>query len=325
MPVNAVSVPPAIAQALTSAGNRSGVDFDYLLTTAMRESSLNPDAKARTSSATGLFQFLNDTWLETVKEEGPRLGYGDIAKHITKTGDHTYTVADAAMRKQILAMRRDPEMASDMAAAFTRRNGEYLANSFGRQPSPGELYIAHFLGARGAEKFFQHGLNHPDEKAAKFFPRQAKANPAIFYNDGKARSVRDVYQVLTRKHQALEVNSTVLTVQQLAADQSVGASPAKDQASQQPSPTEVILAYAKQGEPVPRILQTTRVLPGQFAAPPGGDAFSLYSAMENVTQMAPLGRQPVSGMVDFRPAPKPRVLMSNPPAKSGAAVKKTDD
>lgn len=50
--------------------------FDYLLRTAIRKSSLSPDAKARTSSVTGLFQFLDSTWLQVMKEEGSRLGYG---------------------------------------------------------------------------------------------------------------------------------------------------------------------------------------------------------------------------------------------------------
>ena len=51
-----------IVAALTSASRSTGADFDYLLSTAMRESSLKPQAKSKTSSASGLFQFIPGTW-----------------------------------------------------------------------------------------------------------------------------------------------------------------------------------------------------------------------------------------------------------------------
>ena len=75
MGVQPIAVPQSLAYVLNAAGDRNGVDFDYLLQTAMRESSLNPAAKATGSSAVGLFQFLESTWLQVMKEQGPRLGY----------------------------------------------------------------------------------------------------------------------------------------------------------------------------------------------------------------------------------------------------------
>lgn len=193
------NVPQPIASAIDRAGQRSGVDFDYLLQTAIRESSLNPNARASTSSATGLFQFIESTWFEVMKDEGPRLGYGDFADHIQENNGEFF-VADPAMRQRILDLRHDPQISSDLAAAFTRRNGDYLFGKFGRMPSPGELYIAHFLGPRGAEKFFEAGLRSPDAAAAPLFPRAAQANPSIFYSNGQPRSVRQVYEVLVARH-----------------------------------------------------------------------------------------------------------------------------
>jgi hypothetical protein len=201
MGVRPITVPQSLAQILTSAGKRSGVDFDYLLQTAIRESSLNPKAKAQTSSATGLFQFLESTWLEVMKTEGPRLGYDRYARAITETADGDFVIADKALRQEVLALREDPQVAADLAAAFTRSNGAYLFERFGRMPSPGELYIAHFLGARGAEMLFVAGLNDPDQIAAKLFPRQARANPTIFHEGGKARTIRQVYRALVSKHE----------------------------------------------------------------------------------------------------------------------------
>lgn len=200
MGVQSISVPPTLAQVLNLAGERNGVDFDYLLQTAIRESSLNPKAKAQTSSATGLFQFIESTWLEVMKSDGPRLGYQAYADAITVDARGEYTVRDKALRQDILALRENPQIAADLAAAFTRNNGAYLHQRFGRMPSPGELYIAHFLGARGAEKMFVAGLADPDQIAASLFPRQAKANPTIFYDRDGARTIREVYKALVAKH-----------------------------------------------------------------------------------------------------------------------------
>ncbi|MDN3719678.1 transglycosylase SLT domain-containing protein [Roseibium salinum] len=68
------SIASRIELAFQSASSSTGTSFDYLVKTAARESAFNPTAKARTSSATGLFQFIESTWLETMKEAGPRHG-----------------------------------------------------------------------------------------------------------------------------------------------------------------------------------------------------------------------------------------------------------
>lgn len=201
MGVQPISVPQSLAYVLNSAGDRNGVDFDYLLQTAMRESSLNPQARAQTSSAVGLFQFLEGTWLQVMKEEGPRLGYGQMANSIERTSDGDYVVRDPQIRAEILKLREDPKIAADLAAAFTRINGDYLTGRFGRQPSAGELYIAHFLGAQGAERMFTAGLSNPDQIAANLFPKQAAANRAIFYANGQPRTIREVYRVLVARHE----------------------------------------------------------------------------------------------------------------------------
>ena len=224
MGVQPISIPQSLAYVLTAAGDRSGVDFDYLLQTAIRESSLNPQAKAQTSSATGLFQFLEGTWLQVMKEEGPRLGYGEYAAAIRRTSDGDYVVDDPQLKARILNLRTDPQTASDLAAAFTRSNGEYLSARFGRMPSAGELYIAHFLGAQGAEKLFTAGLSNPDQVAANLFPRQAAANRAIFYDNGVPRTIRDVYRALVAKHEGIGSNPA-FAVQQLSGDMPTKAPP----------------------------------------------------------------------------------------------------
>lgn len=215
MGVQPITVPKSLAYVLNAAGDRSGVDFDYLLQTAIRESSLNPSAKAQTSSATGLFQFIESTWLEVMKSDGPRLGYQKYADAITETGDGDYAITDKTLREEVLKLREDPQIAADLAAAFTRNNGAYLHSRFGRMPSPGELYIAHFMGSKGAENFFVAGLEDPDRIAAELFPRQARANRPIFYDADGPRTIREVYRALVSKHEGGSVNAN-FAAQQLA-------------------------------------------------------------------------------------------------------------
>jgi hypothetical protein len=222
MAITPIAVSPSLASVLNAAGERSDVDFDYLLRTAMRESSLDPRAKAASSSATGLFQFLDSTWLEVMKTEGPRLGYQRYADAITRNADGEYTIVDPKLRAEVLELREDPAIAADMAAAFTKSNGDYLRSRFGRMPSPGELYIAHFLGPQGAEKMFRAGLADPDQVAAALFPRAAASNRAIFYDDGQPRTIREVYKALVAQQQGPASLHSGYAVQQLLAQPAAG-------------------------------------------------------------------------------------------------------
>lgn len=189
-----------IEAAFDTASASTGTSFDYLVKTAQRESAMNPTAKAKTSSATGLFQFVESTWLETLKTSGPELGLQAVADKITADGHGHYSVADPKDRADILALRNDPEVASLMAGALTRRNAGYLAKATGREPSAGELYIAHFLGANGAAKLIRATTASPQASAADLFPRQAHANKSIFYTQGRERTVSEVYAELVRSH-----------------------------------------------------------------------------------------------------------------------------
>lgn len=195
------TVPDDLTGALRAASARSGMSFDYLLKTAMRESGLDPGATARTSSASGLFQFIEQTWLELMKEEGPRLGLGAQAAEIERRADGTFHVSDPSARREILALRKDPQIASALAGEFTRRNAEYLTAALGRAPTEGELYIAHFLGAGGASRLIRHATNDPDASAVDLFPAQAASNRGIFYKrNGRQRTVADVYANLVSRH-----------------------------------------------------------------------------------------------------------------------------
>jgi hypothetical protein len=187
-----------ITGVIRDAARATGASFDYLLRTAQRESNLNPSAKAPNSSASGLFQFTDQTWLETLKTAGPAQGYGAYADSIVQTPSGQYTVPDPTQRSAIMRLRNDPVAASAMAGALTKHNSALLTERLGRTPSDGELYAAHFLGPGGAAQLIAMNAAAPGTKAAAAFPAAARANPAIFYDArGTARTAAQVYGLLT--------------------------------------------------------------------------------------------------------------------------------
>jgi len=219
MTVNAIAS-GRIQSAIQLASARTGVDFDYLMGQAKVESGFNAGARARTSSATGLYQFIESSWLSVVRKHGAEHGLGWAADAIGS--GHV----SGATRSAILALRNDPEVASLMAAAHASDNKAGIEAATGREATGTDLYMAHFLGLGGARKFLTRMDANPDASAAAIFPAAARANRNVFYaSDGSARSLSEVYARFAGKlgagadaapvqyaAQALEVDgSTVVT------------------------------------------------------------------------------------------------------------------
>lgn len=181
-----------VTNAIAMASRRTGVDFSYLLGQAKIESSLNPTARAATSSATGLYQFVDQSWLAVVSKHGSEYGLGWAANAIQHSGGRYY-VADPDLRQQILDLRKHPETASVMAAEHAADNKAYLEGRLGREAQPVDLYLAHFLGVGGAAKFLSAHDNNPDASAASLFPAAARANRSIFFDrSGAPRSFTEI-------------------------------------------------------------------------------------------------------------------------------------
>ncbi len=201
-------LPAQVALALSMASDSTGTDYNYLLNTARSESSFQAEAKAPTSSAQGLFQFIEETWIRTVKDEGEKFGLGRYAARITKTATGRYIVADPADRAAILALRKNPKVSAMMAGAYAKRNAEFVAGEIGRQPTSDELYIAHFLGPSDAVKLITLRDRRPSLSAPDMFPAAAKANRGIFYGNFGPRSVAQVYDLLVAKQQSTGTAAT---------------------------------------------------------------------------------------------------------------------
>lgn len=185
-----------VTKAVQVASAETGVDFSYLLAKAAVESNFDADAKARTSSATGLFQFIDSTWLAMIKEHGAEHGYGEYADAIAKGN------LSSKMRKEILDLRLDAKASALMAAEYTNDNKAILERKVGGEITETDLYMAHFLGAGGASKFLNAMRDNPDGTAAELFPKAARANKPVFYKDGRPCTLAEVHARFAEKFAA---------------------------------------------------------------------------------------------------------------------------
>jgi soluble lytic murein transglycosylase-like protein len=293
MSVDASSAPSAagidpsrvrVAGAIKQAANTTGTSFEYLLATAKMESNFNPSAKASTSSARGLFQFIDQTWLGTVKEAGSQLGYGNYADAITRSSSGTYSVSDPAARNAILRLRDDPAASSAMAGVLTQSNSFRLTGKIGRRPTDGELYMAHFMGVGGAAKLIANAEDNPQASGARLFPNAAAANRSIFYErGGRARSVSEVYSVLTQRYASAAASPATRT-----AMASVGVTPVAVAAAARPVDNAAYLSSFPDARSVTPVAATPQPAITTASLLPGQPMFrSLFHAGERAQPVSP--------------------------------------
>jgi len=182
--------PRWLVQSVLRAAHVTGVDPVYLMALADVESSLSPGAKASTSTAEGLFQFVDRTWLETVHAHAAEYGFAAVAEAITMV-DGEPVVTDEKARTWIMGLRRDPYFSALMACELISDIQRELQSDGERELAESELYIAHFLGASNAVRFLRALDEAPNEAASKLFPKAAKANLRLF-TETKGRKRRPV-------------------------------------------------------------------------------------------------------------------------------------
>ena len=176
---------PEFSTAVNIATQRFDVDAGYLGPLIQRESAGDPNAKAATSSATGLTQFTDGTFLGLVKD--PR--------NAARMGIDVAGKSDA----EILELRKDPDISIMAAAAYGEANKRYLENTLGRNVNNAEVYMAHFLGPQGAAELLNAMKTNPSGAAATVLPKAAAANHNVFFKDNnKPKSVNEVYNEISR-------------------------------------------------------------------------------------------------------------------------------
>jgi hypothetical protein len=183
------SVPGKVVDTIVKASDEAGVDPVYMMALADKESSFDTDAKAATSSAQGLFQFVARTWLEMIRDYGARYGLAEEAAAVKGRG--AAITVTAGMRSRVLGLRNDPRVAALMAAELIKRDRERIEARVGRALTTTELYLAHFLGTASAGRFLSLSSEKPDEVAGREFRSAARANRSLFTEKagGKRRSL----------------------------------------------------------------------------------------------------------------------------------------
>jgi hypothetical protein len=171
-----------VMAALKTAARSTGVGFDYLVKTAQRESNFDPNAKAGTSSATGLFQFTDATWMSMLERYGAKHGVGVAGQS----------------RSELLALRKDAKLSSLMAGELAGENAKILQKKLGRPATSAELYAAHFMGPSDAGRLVQAARANRAGDASEMFPSAAKANANVFRGkDGADLTAAQLYAKLT--------------------------------------------------------------------------------------------------------------------------------
>lgn len=160
----------ALKDTILGAAKMVGVDGKLMAAMAAIESGFNYAVKAGSSSAKGLFQFIDDTWNYMLKHFGPKYG---IAPGTPAT---------------------DPRANALMGAEYIKMNLGALDGQIGRPVTDTDIYMAHFLGSGGARTFLK---SDPNAIASQILPKAASANPTIFYDKtGAPRTVGQVYQLM---------------------------------------------------------------------------------------------------------------------------------
>jgi hypothetical protein len=181
-----------VRRAIDDAASDIGIDARYLVAVAAKESSFDPSARADRSTAEGLFQFTQPTWLRVIKLFGAKHGLAAEADQIIVDRDGGVSMPDAAARLRLLQRRNDARLSAAMAAELGVDNQARLARMLGRTANAAETYIAHFLGVSQAAELIKAARATPRLSGARLLPAAAASNPGVFGLAGDAASARAI-------------------------------------------------------------------------------------------------------------------------------------
>jgi hypothetical protein len=183
-----LTMPIAVRRAIDDAAESVGIDSRYLVAVAALESSFDASAQSQRSSAAGLYQFTEDTWLRVVKVFGAKHGLADAAASISVGERGAVSMLQGDARHELMQRRYDPQVAAVMAAELAIDNKRRIERVLGRPITPAETYIGHFLGVSQAARVIDAAYSRPHFPGARLVPAAAAANPEIFRPAGQTIS-----------------------------------------------------------------------------------------------------------------------------------------
>jgi hypothetical protein len=195
-----------IVQTIVKAAQAVETDPVLLMAVADKESSFITAVQAKTSSATGLYQFIERTWLGVIRDFGSKYGHAQDAALVVSDANDRPMIIDQSERARILDMRRDPYLSALMAGEMLKRDAARISLKIGRELSLGEVYLAHFLGPDDAENFLSQVVDKPTSAAAALLPGPARANRSIFFagTTGRGRHRKPASLSVAQVHQKFE-------------------------------------------------------------------------------------------------------------------------
>lgn len=173
------SIRDDVYQAICRSSIKYDIPLEYMLAMAAKESNFDPNAKAKTSSATGLYQFIKRTWEEMWKDS-----------KVKPSPTNPYDNADAGARYAKLIQDK------------------LNTNDFGK------LYLGHFLGITGAKKLLDILDKDPDTLVNLVVGEaQLKANKSVFHHsDGSYKTVKEVYEWSENSINKILINLGIMSV-----------------------------------------------------------------------------------------------------------------
>lgn len=142
-----VPVEPELGNRILEASPELG---EYMIKSMKLESAGGTDTTG--AIASGYFQFVPETWPSYAK----------------KAGVKQMSAKKATLEEQVKVME-----------AFTKSNADTLKNFLGREPSHGELYLAHHFGASGSKELIKAARSTPNKPVKALVSKDA-------YNSNKA-------------------------------------------------------------------------------------------------------------------------------------------
>lgn len=193
---------PGMINALYYASQETGTSFELLVIKAMLESDLGKHTIAANSSARGVFQYIDATWLALIKHHGEEIGYKPYADALEInqiTRKYEVHGASPLSLTNILDLRDNPRIAA-LIKAYQILDEEQTLQSFknGQDVHITDHYIVHMMGLSLARIFYKLQQSEsaiiPANLTNQMFEKAIASNKYFFYgDDGNGLNATQIY------------------------------------------------------------------------------------------------------------------------------------